>query len=67
MLCCKVCGETKKPYEFEKVIHFMKYKKNGQKMQWCRDCQRMWIAMKREEEYKDKYLQPKQEIIVSFD
>lgn len=45
----------------------MKYKKNGQKMQWCRDCQRMWIAMKREEEYKDKYLQPKQEIIVSFD
>ena len=67
MQVCRVCGESKKLLEFEKVIHFMKYKKNGQKAQWCKDCQRMYIAMKREEEYKERYLQPKEEIIVSFD
>ena len=67
METCRVCGESKKLSEFEKVSHFIKYKKNGQKMRWCKDCQRMWMAMKREEEYKDRYLQPREEIIVSFD
>lgn len=65
MQCCRVCGEKKRSEEFQKVFQFMKYKKHD--ALWCKDCQKMFITMKKEEAYREKYFQPKNEIVVSFD
>ena len=45
---CLICGEEKEKAEFKNVMYFSTYKKR--KVQWCRDCQRMYIGMKKEKE-----------------
>ena len=50
MPVCRICGEKKEELEFVKVKHFFKY--NDRKVCWCRDCQRMFIEMKRVEEFR---------------
>lgn len=64
MPCCRICGETKPSKDFLSIAYFAKYKKN--KVNWCRDCQRMWVEAKREKEYADKYLNTGS-FTVSFD
>lgn len=54
MQCCHICGEEKPKGEFNHLPNFTKYKKG--KVIWCRSCQKMWIDQKREQEYKQKYL-----------
>ena len=65
---CRVCGQTKPEQEFRHVHHFTKYKKHN--VFWCKDCQKMWMTMKKEQELEIKRveLQKHQEIfLVTFE
>ena len=45
---CEICGEEKPKEEFTFVMNFQRIKKA--KVQWCRDCQKMFLKMKKLEE-----------------
>lgn len=62
---CEICGEQKSKSEFLHVTNFQRMKKA--KVQWCRDCQKMYLKMKKEEE-QTKILKVKEaNYKVSFD
>lgn len=65
MLICRICGETKAEGEFKHITNFTKYKKHT--VQWCRDCQKLWLDMKREKERVKKLLSTQQKFEVSFE
>ena len=64
MPTCRICGETKSQDEFHNVTNFTKYKKHP--VQWCRDCQKLWLEMRKERVYKEKILSMQQKFEVSF-
>jgi uncharacterized Rossmann fold enzyme len=45
---CEICGETKAKEEFLHIMHFQRLKKA--KVQWCRECQKMYVRMKKLED-----------------
>lgn len=47
---CRICGEDKEKKEFYRLKHFFKILPG--KRHWCRDCMRMYIEMKKEEQQK---------------
>lgn len=47
MICCRVCGEEKERSQFYKIKHFYKYL-NTNKV-WCRECQKLYVEMKKQE------------------
>lgn len=47
---CEICGEEKVRREFIRIKHFMKW--HNKRVIWCRDCQKMFIQMKKFEEAK---------------
>jgi hypothetical protein len=49
MMPCEICGETKYEEEFYKVRWFYKYCEGSDTKQWCRACQKMFIAMKKKQ------------------
>ncbi len=61
---CLVCGEIKFKDDFKNVMYFSTYKKR--KMQWCRDCQKMYVNMKRIREKEEKYKSVELNYLVSF-
>ena len=63
MNTCEICGESKPKIQFIKINHF--YKWNRAWVIWCRDCQKMFIEMKRFEEAK-KELSEKTSGLVEF-
>jgi hypothetical protein len=65
MPCCRVCGEEKPAPEFYSVPNFTKYKKH--KVLWCRSCQKLWMDMKKMQEYSEKYLYGEPKFTVSFE
>ena len=52
-MICRVCGEDKERNQFFKVKHFYKYL--NMKRIWCRDCQKLYIEMKKQELAKKKF------------
>jgi predicted metal-binding protein len=64
MPICRVCGEAKAEGEFRNITNFTKYKKHT--VCWCRDCQKLWLDMKREKERMKKFLTLPQNFEVSF-
>ena len=46
-MICRVCGEEKEPNQFYRVKHFYKYLNT--KRIWCRDCQKLYVEMKKQE------------------
>jgi hypothetical protein len=50
MNTCRICGERKEVREFFRVKGFRDY--IARKLIWCQDCQRMYIAMKKQEANK---------------
>lgn len=65
MQTCRVCGEEKEREQFFQVTHFSKYKK--QKVIWCRDCQKMFIKMKKEQKRLDEFQSLEGIYCVSFE
>ena len=65
MNCCTLCGEKKLKEEFKNVMYFTQYKK--QKVNWCRECQKMYIEYKRGIEAKNKFENLKGDYKVSFE
>ena len=61
---CEICGEEKPKEDFNLVLNFHRVKKA--KVQWCRECQKMYLKMKKLEE-QIKFLKLKEgEYEVSF-
>ena len=54
MPACKICGEEKSETAFFKLKHFHKYHLID--VEWCKDCQKMYIEMKKEEKRKEVFL-----------
>lgn len=65
MPICRICGEEKVKEDFYHIPNFLKYKKN--KVIWCRYCQKLWLDMRKQREYTDKYLNTQQSFSVSFE
>ena len=61
---CLICGEKKEKEEFKNVMYFSMYKKR--KMNWCRDCQTMYVAMKKEKEAAERLAAQKINYLVAF-
>ena len=52
-MICRVCGQEKERSQFFKVKHFYKYL-NTHRI-WCRECQKLYIEMKKQEVAKQKF------------
>lgn len=52
---CRVCGQEKERNQFYKVKHFYKYLNT--KRVWCRDCQKLYIEMKKQESAQKEFNQ----------
>ena len=65
MIVCHLCGETKSPGEFLHWTNFTKYKK--QPVQWCRDCQKMFMERKHKRDIKKKLPLLENKFEVSFE
>ena len=62
---CEICGEEKPKEQFYQVMYFKKFRKSPVK--WCRDCQKMYMKMKKDQE-QSKELKLKEAVyLVSFD
>lgn len=61
---CFICGESKVQGEFKNIPNFTKYKKRS--VSWCRDCQKLFLEMKRNKEMKNKILHGEKKFDVSF-
>jgi len=61
---CHVCGETKDKDEFRYLPYFSRYRKD--KVQWCKECQKMYMEMKRNKERMEKFIKDPLKFIVSF-
>jgi hypothetical protein len=64
LLVCHVCGEEKGWNDFKNVPYFTSYKKR--RLQWCRECQKMYLEMKRKEELVKEERNRKINFLVSF-
>jgi len=62
--CCHICGEQKGWRDFKNITYFSYYKKR--RLQWCRDCQKMWVEKKRQEEQTREERNRKINFLVSF-
>jgi hypothetical protein len=61
---CYICGERKPKPEFKNIMYFSTYKKR--KVQWCKECQKMYVKMKREKENEEEQQKVKINYLVSF-
>jgi len=52
-MLCLICGENKERDQFKHVMYFSQYKKK--RVAWCQDCQKMYIAYKKEKEAENKF------------
>jgi len=61
---CHICGEEKGWRDYKNISHFSAYKKK--RLQWCRDCQKMYVNMKRDKELRSEVRKQKVNYLVSF-
>lgn len=61
---CRICGEEKTKKDFFCIYGFSQYKKK----RWCRECQRLFLDMKKEQEKQEKEIekQKKWELPANF-
>lgn len=64
-MLCHICAEEKPEEKFTTIPYFNKYKKN-RPVQWCHECQKMYIQMKKENRRLEKFLQDTTKFVVSF-
>jgi hypothetical protein len=64
-MICRICGETKTEGEFKNISNFTKYKKHS--VSWCRDCQKLWLDMKRGKERIKKFQSTEKKFDVTFE
>lgn len=65
MIPCRVCGEEKPKDEFKRIPYFSDVK--ARKVMWCRDCQKMYLTMKKEKQISEKiFVKDESKFIVSF-
>jgi len=64
MIVCHLCGEEKPDGEFRFFTNFTRYKRH---VQWCRDCQKMYLERKYEKDRKKKLLILEPNFIVTFE
>ena len=64
-MLCHICGEDKKEEEFKLVPYFRKYNKH--RVCWCKECQKMYITMKKEKRRLQIFLEDETKFTVSFD
>lgn len=64
MEVCRICGESKAKDEFKNVMYFSQYKKK--RMYWCQECQKAYVAMKKEKEAQEKLNAVKISYLVQF-
>ena len=65
MIACRVCGDEKEKSEFESIPYFTKWKKH--KVFWCRDCQKLYIQMRKDKERLEKFVKDDTKFTVSFE
>lgn len=46
-MICRLCGNEKESKEFYRIKHFTRFYRRP--IIWCRDCQRMFVEMKKNE------------------
>lgn len=63
VLICRICGECKADGEFKHITNFTKYKKHV--VVWCRECQKAFVNMKKNE--REKKDQPPPIFLVTFE
>ena len=61
---CQICGEQKEWKDFHNICFFSTYKKR--RVQWCRDCQKMYVSMRKEQEQKEQTEKRKINYLVTF-
>ena len=61
---CLICGERKSKKDFKKVMWFATYKRRD--VQWCRECQKMYVDMRRQRENEEEQKKIKINYLVSF-
>ena len=61
---CRICGQTKSDEKFYKVKHFYLY--HDKNVIWCRECQKMYIEMKRREKKAAELSEKKLNPVVEF-
>lgn len=59
---CHICGETKETKDFICLPRFSKWKKKW----WCRDCQKLFLDMKKQKEKEVILSTSKDVFTVSF-
>jgi hypothetical protein len=68
---CRICGEEKDKKEFYKLKNFSRYfsakKFFATKKFWCRDCMRMFIEMRTEQEKAKELQQKVWNFVLKFD
>lgn len=48
MVICRICGDNKEASDFKTIPNFTKYKKHT--VSWCKECQKLFLDMKRGKE-----------------
>ena len=64
-MICRVCGEQKESKDFYKVKHFYKY--HHCRIIWCRDCQKMYVQMKKQQEIQKELEKSRGTFCVQFE
>lgn len=66
MIVCRVCGEEKPKDEFKRIPYFSEVK--NRKLFWCRECQKMYLVMKREKKILEEVIvKDDSKFVVSFE
>lgn len=64
MSTCQICAEEKPTEEFAFLPYFTKHKKH--KVKWCRDCQGMYMEMRKERLKQKKRVEDESKFTVCF-
>lgn len=62
---CHICGEEKEKRQFHRIRFF--YTDVNTKKNWCRDCMKMYIDMKKEESRKEEIKHKVWIFVLKFD
>lgn len=65
METCRVCAESKRKEEFFFIPYFTKYKKHT--VIWCRECQKMYMQMRKDKDRLERFLNDDKKFTVSFE
>lgn len=64
-MICRLCAEDKESKEFYRIKHFYRFNKSH--VIWCRDCQKMYVDMKKAELAQELQKKMAGTFVVKFD